>query len=183
MGLIQSRGQSNDNKHVITRKDDATFEIDSGAHISLVSKDFVSESDMLPGIHHYQGQSQTVPCAGLNVVINGVSKYYKLVVSDRIGSEMVILGCDIACDFKHEPVQVKLTRAQSKNLQADKTDRQPQESHDGASPNAFSNNTTELTVETNHSSNAISCASTFKPPSCTRYSFIFLNFIGKLCIL
>ena len=27
---------------------DATFEIDSGAHISLVSKDLVSESDMLP---------------------------------------------------------------------------------------------------------------------------------------
>ena len=28
---------------------DATFEIDSGAHISLVSKDLVSESDMVPG--------------------------------------------------------------------------------------------------------------------------------------
>ena len=43
-------------------------------------------------------------------------------MSDRIGSKMVILGCDIgvkdhchfydiACDFKHEQVQGKLTRA------------------------------------------------------------------------
>ena len=63
--------------------------IDSGAHISLVSKDLVSESDMVPGkitIKSVLGQSQTLPCAGLNVAINGVSKYYKLVVSDRIGS-------------------------------------------------------------------------------------------------
>ena len=28
---------------------DAIFEIDSGGHISLVSKDLVSESDMVPG--------------------------------------------------------------------------------------------------------------------------------------
>ena len=43
---------------------------------------------------------------------------------------MDILGCNIydkACDITHEQVQVKLTRAQSKNLQADKKDRQQQE--------------------------------------------------------
>ena len=115
---------------------DAAFE-KTGAHISLVSKDLVSESDVLQGnitIKSVLGQSQTLPCAGLNVAINGVSKYYKLGVSDRIGSKMVILGCDIgvkdhrhfydiACDFKYEPVHVTLTRAQSKILQADKTDR------------------------------------------------------------
>ena len=123
---------------------DATFEIDSGAHISLVSKDLVSESDMVPGkitIKSVLGQSQTLPCAGLNVAINGVSKYYKLGVSDRIGSKMIILGCDIgvkdhrhfydmACDFKQEQVQVKLTRALSKKLQADATDRQQQQLQD-----------------------------------------------------
>ena len=130
------------------------------------------------------GQSHTLPCAGLNVAINGVSKYYTLDVSDRIGSKMVILGCDIgvdhrhfydiACDFKHEPVQVKLTRAQSKNIQAVKTDRQLQESHDGAFPTPISklSNNTELTVETNHPSSAISCASTFKLPSSTSSRFI-----------
>ena len=77
---------------------DATFEIDSGAHISLVSKDLVSDYYMLPGnitIKIVLGQSQTLPCAGLNVAINSVSKYFKLGVSDRIGSKMVILGCDI----------------------------------------------------------------------------------------
>ena len=66
---------------------DATFEIDSGAHISLVSKDLVSESDMVPGkitIKSVLGQSKTLPCAGLNVAINGVSKYYKLGVSDKL---------------------------------------------------------------------------------------------------
>ena len=153
---------------------DATFKIDSGTHISLVSKDLVSEYDMLPGnitINSVLGQSQTLPCAGLNVSINGVSKYYELGVSDRIGCKLVILGCDIgvkdhrhfydiACEFKHEPVQVKLTRDQSKNIQADNTYRQQQESHDGAFPtplSMFSNNT-ELTVEANHPSSAISCA-------------------------
>ena len=78
----------------------------------------VSESDMVPGkkkLKSVLGQSQTLPCAGLNVAINGVSKYYKLGVSDRIGSKMVILGCDVgvkdhrhfydmACDFKQEQV-------------------------------------------------------------------------------
>ena len=67
---------------------------------------------MLPGnitIKSVLGQFQTLPCAGLNVAINSVSKYYKLGVSDRIGSKMVILGCkgvkdhrrfyDITCDF------------------------------------------------------------------------------------
>ena len=75
---------------------DAIFEIGSGAHISLVSKDLVSESDMLPGnitIKSVLGQSQTLPCAGLNVAINGVSKYYKLGVSDRIGSKMANWRC------------------------------------------------------------------------------------------
>ena len=49
---------------------DATFEIDSGAHISLVSKGLVTEYYMLPGIITIKsilGQSQTLPCAGLNV--------------------------------------------------------------------------------------------------------------------
>ena len=83
---------------------------------------------MLPGnvtIKSVLGHSHTLPCAGLNVAINGVSIYYTLGVCDRIGSKMVILGCgigvkdhrhyyDIACDFNYEPVQVKLTRAQSK---------------------------------------------------------------------
>ena len=130
-------------------------------------------------------QSQTLPCAGLKVAINGVSKYYKLGVSDRIGSKMVIQGCDIgvkdhrhfygiACDFKHEQVQVKLTRAQSQNLQADKSNGQQQESHDGAFliPLSMLPNNTELTVETNHPSSAISCALTFKLPSSTSFSFI-----------
>ena len=80
---------------------------------------------MLPGnitINSVLGQSQTLPCAGLYVAINGVSKHYRLGVSDRIGSKMVIQSCDIgvkdhrhfydiASDFKHEPVQVKLTGA------------------------------------------------------------------------
>ena len=110
----------------------------------------------------------------------------KLGVSDRIGSKMVVLGCDIsvkdhrhfydiACAFKHEQVQVKLTRTQSKNLQADKTDRKQQKSHDGSSLTPHSrlfNNTSELTVETNHPSSAISCASTFKLPSSTSSNFI-----------
>ena len=84
---------------------DATFEIDSGAHISLVSKDLVSESDMVRGkisIKSVLGQSQTLPCAGINVAINEVSKHYKLGVSDKIGSKMVILGCDIGVkDHRH----------------------------------------------------------------------------------
>ena len=60
---------------------DATFEIDSCAHISLVSKDLISESDMVPGnitTKSFLRQSQILPCASLNVAINGVSKYYKL---------------------------------------------------------------------------------------------------------
>ena len=71
--------------------------------------------------------NHNLPCVGLNVAINGVSKYCKQGVSDRTGSKMVILGCDIgvkdhhhfydmACDFKHEQVQVKLTRAHSTRL-------------------------------------------------------------------
>ena len=84
---------------------DATFEIDSGTHISLVSKDLVSEYDVLPGnitIKSVLGLFQTLPCAGLNVVINGVSKYYKLGESDKIGIKMVILGCDIGVkDHRH----------------------------------------------------------------------------------
>ena len=55
---------------------------------------------MLP-IKSVLGQSQTLPCAGLNVAINGVSKYYKLGVSDRIGSKMVIVGCDIDVKDRH----------------------------------------------------------------------------------
>ena len=167
---------------------DATFEIDSGAHISLVSKDLVSESDMVPGkitIKSVLGQSQTLPCAGLNVAINGVSKYYKLGVSDRIGSKMIILGCDIgvkdhrhfydmACDFKQEQVQVKLTRAQSKKLQADATDRQQQQLQDGASPTPLSviSSNAELTVETNHPSIETSCASSIELPLPTTLSFM-----------
>ena len=143
---------------------------------------------MSPGnitIKSVLGHSQTLPCAGPNVAINGVSKYYTLGMSDRIGSKLVILVCDIGvkdhshfydivCDFKHEPGQVKLTRAQSKNLQADKTNRQQQELHDGASPTPLSmlSNITELTVETNHPSSAISCASTFKLHSSTSSTFI-----------
>ena len=105
-----------------------TFEIDSGAHISLFSKDLISVSDMLPGniiIKSVLEQSQTLPCAGLNVAINSVSKYYKLGVSDRIGSKMVNLGCDIGvkdhrhfyditCDFKHKLSSVQLNQITSK---------------------------------------------------------------------
>ena len=79
---------------------------------------------MLP-IKSVLGQFQILPCAGLNVAINGVSKYYKLGVSDRIGSKMVILGCDIGvkdhrhfyditCDFKHKLSSVQLNEITSK---------------------------------------------------------------------
>ena len=64
---------------------DATFDIDSGAHISLVSKDLEYVSDMFTGnitIKSVLGQSQTLPCAGLNVAINGMSKYYSLDLSN-----------------------------------------------------------------------------------------------------
>ena len=109
-----------------------------------------------------------------------MSKYYKLGVSD---CKMAILGCnigvkdnrhfyDMACDFKHEQVRVKLTRAQSINLKANKTDRLQQKSNDGA---MLSNNT-ELTVEINHPSSAISCPSTFKLPSSTSTSFVSSEF-------
>ena len=83
---------------------------------------------MSPGnitIKSVLGQSQTLSCAGLNVAINGVSKYYKLGVSNRIGSKMVILGCDIdikdrrhfydiTCDFKHKLSSVELNQITSK---------------------------------------------------------------------
>ena len=56
---------------------DATFEIDSDAHISLVSKDLESESDVVPcniTIKSVWGQSQTLTMCWSNVAINIVSK-------------------------------------------------------------------------------------------------------------
>ena len=66
---------------------DSTLEIDSGAHISLVSKDLVSEYVMLP--------SKSLS----KVSWENLRLYHVLVL---IGSKMVILGCDIGVkDHRH----------------------------------------------------------------------------------
>ena len=135
------------------------------------------------------GQSQTLPCAGLNVAINGVSKYYKLGVSDRIGSKMVILGCDIGVKIivivtlnmkKFELSSLELNQQNSKlKKQISRKKNLIMEPHQphflcflAIVKTNHPSSAIELTVETNHPSSAISCASTYKLPSSTSSSFI-----------
>ncbi len=59
---------------------DATFEVDSGANISLIAPDLLLDSDVVPGTTVVSGvfkQSKSLQCAVVDCVIESVYRKFK----------------------------------------------------------------------------------------------------------
>ncbi len=71
---------------------DAVFEVDSGAYISMMSKDLITDKDYVPGRINVKSMSEIFWARSY---INSISKVYKFGAHDNLGANTVLLGCDI----------------------------------------------------------------------------------------
>ncbi len=128
----------------------ATFELDSGAQVSLISPDLVCDKDRVPGTTSVScvfKLRQVLPLVEVDIDIQGTRRRVRFGVSHDLDNHSVLLGSDLPkddfCHFLllaiHKPCSsVKITRAQARHQKSSEAEREHQQILDGAQPTDIS---------------------------------------------